>query len=55
MEIDYWLSLTAKDYILKIGIEEYDDVRTTLAESRTIRKYIHQQWDNGPNDPKLWL
>lgn len=35
-------------------MEEYDDVRNTLAEARTIRKYTHQQWENGPNESKLW-
>src|SRR5687768_7561369 len=53
-EIDYWLSLTAKDYMAKLGKEAYDDVRLTLAEIRTIRRYIHQQWDKDLNDPNIW-
>src|SRR5688572_19644281 len=37
-----------------LGSEAYDNARMTLAEIRTIRRYIEHQKDNDPNDPKAW-
>lgn len=53
-DIDYWVSLTAKDYVTILGKEVYENVRVALAEVRNVRRYIHHQWDNDKNDPKNW-
>ena len=47
-DIDKWLEYTAQDYIVMLGNKSYDKVRLTLAEIKTIRRYIKQQKYNDP-------
>ena len=39
-DIEYWINLSAKDYLEMLGQEQYDKVRKTLAEIKTIRRFI---------------
>ena len=53
-EIEYWTNLSAKDYLEMLGKEQYDQVRKTLAEIKTIRRYILEQQDKGISTKEKW-
>ena len=53
-EIDYWLNLSAKDYLEMLGKDQYDQVRKALAEIKTIRRYILKQQNEGISTKEKW-
>ena len=42
-DVDYWTNLKAQDYLKMLGEQQYEHVRKTLAELRTIRKYVLEE------------
>lgn len=53
-EIEYWINLSAKDYLEMLGKEQYDQIRKTLAEIKTIRRYILKQQEEGISNKEKW-
>ena len=51
-DVYHWINLDAREYLKLLGPEQYDNVRKTLTELRTIRKYIDSQLDKKDDTPK---
>ena len=53
-DIEYWINLSAKNYLEMLGHGQYDKVRKTLAKIKTIRRFILNKQNDSTSKEK-WL